>query len=271
MQLRGKTGIVTGAARGIGKGIALALAREGVNLALVDLAAPRDESVSYELSDASRLEETAREIEALGVRALAVTADVTSADDARRAVTQAVGRFGGLDILVNNAGVITYGLVAKMAEAQWDRTLGVNLKGVFLCCQAAIPALVKSGQGRIVNIASVAGKTGHAGLAAYCASKFGVIGFTQALAQELGPANITVNAVCPGYLRTAMWTGVLNKELARAWNVEPTEVFDRFVARTTYLGREQTPADIGQCVVYLCEADNVTGEAINVAGGGEVH
>jgi len=147
----------------------------------------------------------------------------------------------------------------------------VNVKGIFLCCQAVIPELQKRGEGRIVNIASVAGKTGRAGVAAYCASKFAVIGFTQALAEEVGPLNITVNAVCPGFLRTAMWTEVINKQLAKAWKIDHTQVFDRFVGQNTYLRREQTPADIGECVVYLCKADNVTGESINVAGGGDVH
>jgi meso-butanediol dehydrogenase/(S,S)-butanediol dehydrogenase/diacetyl reductase len=271
MELGGKVAVVTGAARGIGRGIALALAAEGVRVALVDLAEAKDARLPYELSDVPTLRQTAGEVERLGVGALSIFADVTRAADAQRIVAETVERFGRLDILVNNAGVVTFATVAEMAEEQWDRTLEVNLKGVFLCCRAAIPELVKSGAGRVVNIASVAGKTGHGGLSAYCASKFGVIGFTQALAQELGPANVTVNAVCPGFLRTAMWTQVLDKVFAEAWKVEDREVFDRFVARNTYLGREQTPADIGQCVVYLCKADNVTGEAINVAGGGEVH
>jgi meso-butanediol dehydrogenase/(S,S)-butanediol dehydrogenase/diacetyl reductase len=176
-----------------------------------------------------------------------------------------------VDILVNNAGVITLNTVMETTEAQWDRTMDVNVKGIFLCCQAAIPELIKRGEGRVVNIASVAGKTGRAGGSAYCASKFAVIGFTQSLAKEVGPKNITVNAVCPGFLRTAMFTDVINKQLAKDWNVEHTEVFERFVGQNTYLRREQTTADIGECVVYLCKSDNVTGESINVAGGAEVH
>ena len=271
MQLKDKIGIVTGAARGIGKGIALKLAAEGVNLALVDLPAPGDTSLSYQLSDESLLKQTAREVETLGVRALPVLADVTRVADTQRMVAETVAAFGGVDILVNNAGVITMGTVMETTEAQWDRTMDVNVKGIFLCCQAAIPELIKRGEGRIVNIASVAGKTGRAGVATYCASKFAVIGFTQALAEELGPMNITVNAVCPGFLRTAMWTEVINQQLAKAWEINPSQVFDRFVGQNTYLRRGQSPADIGECVVYLCKADNVSGESVNVAGGGEVH
>jgi len=271
MQLNGKIALVTGAARGIGKGIALKLAAEGINLALVDLPASGETSLGYQLSDESLLKQTAREVEAVGVRAVPVLADVTKPADTQRMVAETVAAFGGVDILVNNAGVITMGTVMETTEAQWDTTMDVNVKGIFLCCQAAIPELTKRGEGRIVNIASVAGKTGRAGVAAYCASKFAVIGFTQALAEELGPLNITVNAVCPGFLRTAMWTEVITKQLAKAWKIDPSQVFDRFVRQSTYLRREQTPADIGECVVYLCRADNVTGESINVAGGGDVH
>lgn len=271
MQLKGKVALVTGAARGIGKGIALKLAAEGVNLALIDLPAPGEASLSYQLSDESLLKQTCREIETLGVKTVPVLADVTKAVDTQRMVAETVAALGGVDILVNNAGVITMGTVMDTTEAQWEKTMDVNVKGIFLCCQAAIPELTKRGEGRIVNIASVAGKTGRAGVAAYCASKFAVIGFTQALAEEVGPMNITVNAVCPGFLRTAMWTEVINKQLAKAWKIDHTQVFDRFVGQNTYLRREQTPADIGECVVYLCKADNVTGESINVAGGGDVH
>lgn len=128
-------------------------------------------------------------------------------------------RLGGLDVLVANAGVIAAAPVAAMDEAQWDRIFAVNVKGVFLCCRPAIPPLARRGEGRIVNVASVAGKTGRAGLAAYCASKAAVISLTQALAEELGPLNIAVNALCPGYIQTAMRTKVLNPVLASMWNV----------------------------------------------------
>jgi meso-butanediol dehydrogenase/(S,S)-butanediol dehydrogenase/diacetyl reductase len=177
---------------------------------------------------------------------------------------------GGLDVLIANAGVIAAAPVVAMDEAQWDRIFAVNVKGVFLCARAAIPLLTRRG-GRIVTIASVAGKTGRAGLAAYCASKAAVISLTQALAEELGPSKVTVNAICPGYIRTAMWTEVLEPVLAGVYGVPAGEVFQRFVERQTYLGREQTPDDIAEAAIYLCRAENVTGITLTVAGGGEVH
>src|SRR5262249_38210405 len=125
--------------------------------------------------------------------------------------------------------------------------------------------------GRIVNVASVAGKTGRGGLAAYCASKAAVIAFTQALAEEVGPLDIAVNALCPGYIQTAMWTRVLNPVLASIWNMPEERVFDEFVRRQTYLRRPQTPEEIADAAVYLCRAENVTGVTLTVAGGGEVH
>jgi meso-butanediol dehydrogenase / (S,S)-butanediol dehydrogenase / diacetyl reductase len=157
-----------------------------------------------------------------------------------------------------------------MDEAQWDRIFAVNVKGVFLCARAAIPLLSRRG-GRIVNVASVAGKTGRGGLAAYCASKAAVISLTQSLAEELGPAGVAVNAICPGYVHTAMWTEVLDPVLARMYGVPADEVFTRFIQNQTYLKREQTPEDIADAVVYLCRAENVTGITLTVAGGGEVH
>jgi NAD(P)-dependent dehydrogenase (short-subunit alcohol dehydrogenase family) len=120
-------------------------------------------------------------------------------------------------------------------------------------------------------VASVAGKTGRAGLSAYCASKAAVISFTQALAEELGPSGISVNALCPGYIKTAMWTQVLNPVLAAMLGVPESEAFERFVAQQTFLGREQTPEEIADGAVYLCRAENVTGTTLTVAGGGEVH
>jgi len=180
-------------------------------------------------------------------------------------------RLGALDVLVANAGVIAAAPVAAMDEAVWDRIFDVNVKGVFLCARAAIPLLAQRGNGRIVNVASVAGKTGRGGLAAYCASKAAVISLTQSLAEELGPVGVAVNALCPGYIQTAMWTEVLNPVLAGLTGVPPERVFEDFVQRTTYLKREQTPEEIADAAVYLCRAENVTGITLTVAGGGEVH
>jgi meso-butanediol dehydrogenase/(S,S)-butanediol dehydrogenase/diacetyl reductase len=159
-------------------------------------------------------------------------------------------------------------------EEQWDRVMAVNAKGPFLCSKACIPHMLRNNEGAIINTASIAGKTGRGGASAYCASKFAVIAFTQALAEELGPSNIRVNAVCPGFLRTAMWTDVLNKVpglLGRGEGDSGIDNLAHIATHGTYLQREQTPDDIGEAVVYLARADNVTGETLNVAGGAEVH
>ena len=271
MELKGKNAIVTGAARGIGRGIALKLAAAGANLALVDLGSPADHALTYNLSAQTELNRTVEEVRGLGVKAIPILADVTRFADLERMASDVVAKLGAIDILVNNAGIIAFGPVSALAEEAWDRVMAVNAKGAFLCAKACIPHLTKQSEGAIVNIASVAGKTGHGGLSAYCASKFALVGFTQALAEELGPANIRVNAVCPGYLRTAMWSDVLGPIIGVQYGIDREAAFNEFIAHNTFLKREQTPADIGEAVVYLCRAENITGETINVAGGGELH
>ncbi|HZP40102.1 MAG TPA: glucose 1-dehydrogenase [Candidatus Binatia bacterium] len=271
MELTGKVALVTGAARGIGRAIAVALANAGADVAVADIAAGRDGLTPYALSSSDDLAATARLVEGAGRRSVAIAADVTRADDVARMVAQAAERLGGLDVLVANAGVIAAAPVASMDEAQWDRIFDVNVKGVFLCARAAIPLLAQRGGGRIINIASVAGKTGRAGLVAYCASKAAVISMTQGMAEELGPVNVTVNAICPGFVHTAMFTEVLSPLLGSLWNLPPADAFRRFIEQSTFLRREQTPEDIAEAAVYLCRADNVTGITLTVAGGGEVH
>ena len=252
--LKGKTALVTGSSRGLGAAIAIALAEAGANVAVHGSGAPAEATRSK-----------------IGGNALALAGDVADAEVCAQLVDRTIRHFGALDILVNNAGIIAVGAVADFSEAQWDRVMAVNAKGPFLCAKACIPHLTKNREGAIVNIASIAGKKGYGGLSAYCASKFAVVAFTQALAEELGPANIRVNAVCPGFLRTAMWTEVLNK-LSNLLGASGDEDNLSRIARTnTALQREQTPADIGEAVVYLARADNVTGIALNVAGGAEVH
>jgi len=271
VKLTGKVALVTGAARGIGRGIAEALAAEGVHLALADLGAAEKAALAYRLARPADLEETVRLAAARGVQAIPLVGDVTRAADVEALVAETTRRFGGLDILINNAGILVAGPFEALTEPQWDRLMAVNVKGVFLCTQAALPHLRERGEGAIVNVSSISGKTGRAFTAAYAASKFAVIGLTQALAQELGPANLRVNAVCPGLLRTTMWLEGVAPARAERLGVPPSEAFDTFVRQNAPLGREQTPADIGEAVVYLCRADNVTGVALNVAGGVEMH
>jgi meso-butanediol dehydrogenase/(S,S)-butanediol dehydrogenase/diacetyl reductase len=261
--LRGKAALVTGAARGIGRGIALALAGAGVDVALADLAGAGG-GLTYDLAGRAELESAAKEVEAKGVRALALGCDVRRADDAERAVAAAVAAFGRLDLLVNNAGVVHFDALASFDEARWDLLFAVNVKGTFLMSRAAIPRLVAA-RGAIVNVASVAGKRGYAGGTGYCSSKFAVVGLTQALAMELAPQGVRVNAVCPGILATHMWTDHLASEERGG-----KAAYDAAIARMIPLGREQTPADVAEAVLYLAAAPNVTGVALNVAGGMEV-
>ena len=271
MDLEGKVALVTGAARGLGRAIAVALAQAGCEVAVSDIARPADGATPYALASTDDLEATVRAVVDHGHRSIAIAADVTSSTEVARLMAAVAEHFGGLDILIANAGIIAAAPVAAMDEALWDRIFAVNVKGVFLCARAAIPLLAQRDGGRIVNVASVAGKTGHGGLAAYCASKAAVISLTQALAEELGPMNIAVNALCPGYIKTAMWTEVLNPVLSALTGVPQDRVFEDFVQRATYLKREQTPEEIADAAVYLCRAENVTGVTLTVAGGGEVH
>src|SRR4029077_4692973 len=243
----------------------------GADVAVPDIARSADGATPYALASDDDLIATARAAERFGRRGIAIRADVTSAADVTRMMSEVEQHFGGLDILVANAGIIAAGPVAAMDEAQWDRIFAVNVKGVFLSARAAIPLLGKRGGGRIVTIASVAGKTGRGGLAAYCASKAAVISMTQALAEELGPQNVAVNALCPGYIKTAMGTRVLNPILAGLYGISEDRVFEEFIQRQTYLKRPQTPEEIADAAVYLCRAENVAGITLTVAGGGEVH
>lgn len=270
MNLDGKVALVTGAARGLGRAIAVALADAGCDVAVSDLGRDGDGVTPYLLGSDTDLAMTAGAVRKHGRKSNAIPADVTDAAQVAALMAEVERTFGGLDVLVANAGIIAAAPMATMSETAWDRIFDVNVKGVFLCCQAAIPLLVRNG-GRIVNVASVAGKTGRGGLAAYCASKAAVISLTQSLAEELGPMNVAVNALCPGYIQTAMWTQVLNPVLAGMLQMPEDRVFAEYIQRNTYLKREQTPEEIADAAVYLCRAENVTGVTLTVAGGGEVH
>jgi len=270
MDLKGKCALITGAARGLGQGIALALAKEGINVAVADIGDQGKNAPGYELSKMDTLETTAEEIAALGVKSTALQCDVTDSAQVADMVEQTIEKLGGLHILINNAGIIIAAPVLAMEEEQWDAVMNVNLKGVFLCCKAVIPHMLDQRLGRIINISSIAGKRGHGGVSAYGCSKAGVISLTQCLAEELGPFNITVNSICPGYLETTMWTGCLTDAASAVLGVEKEEAFMAFVKENTPLGRPQTYEDIGEGAVFLAGADNITGIALNIAGGSEM-
>jgi meso-butanediol dehydrogenase/(S,S)-butanediol dehydrogenase/diacetyl reductase len=261
--LEGQVAIVTGAARGIGRGISEALADAGASVVLADVASAS--GVTYELSSAAQLEEAARAAAGRGRgKALAVACDVTRADQVEALVARARDTFGRIDLVVNNAGVVHFAPLEEIDEARWDFVYAVNVKGPYLVSRAALADLTKT-RGSIVNIVSVAGKRGYATGSLYCSSKFAVVGLTQSLAAELGPRGVRVNAVCPGILATHMWTHHLTSE-ARGGRA----AFEAAVKQSIPLGREQTPADIAGAVIYLATSPNVTGVSLNVAGGMEM-
>ena len=256
--------LVTGGARGIGLGIVHAFAAAGHRVMIADLG-HTDAEWNYTLADASQVEATLKKEAAVG-EVEACEVDVTSFESCQKAVAATVERFGGLDILVNNAGVLSSGPISEFAEGDWDKIFAVNTKGIFLMSKAALEALKASGNGAIVNTASIAGKQGSANMSAYCGSKFAAIGITQSLALELAPLNITVNAICPGIVGTAMWLEHLIPSNSTDEDRE-NENFEKAVTRLIPLGRPQTTEDMGHAALYLATARNVSGIALNIAGG----
>jgi NAD(P)-dependent dehydrogenase (short-subunit alcohol dehydrogenase family) len=244
MRVKDRVAIVTGAGRGIGLGIALALVREGARVALCDIRA-------------ELLTDALAEVEARGGEALVFQMDVTRREQIQHAVDETARRWGTVDILVNNAGIYEVLPFEEIGETQWDRLLAVNLKGAFLCCQAAVPFMKRQGWGRIVNIASSAGKAGGTLAGAhYSVSKAGLICLAKQLARELGPHGITVNAIAPGRIDTPMIHSVSEEEN------------EAFVLRTP-VGRLGTPEDVAHAVVFLAseESSFITGEIVDVNGG----
>jgi len=242
--LSGKTALVTGGGTGIGRAIALILARAGADVAIVNR------------SNIAAAEEVAAEIEKLGRRSLALKADVSNAADAENIVSQVLTSFGRLDILVNNAGTTRDTLLLRMSEEDWDTVIDTNLKGVFLMTKSALKSMVKQRQGKIINISSVMGLIGSAGQTNYCASKAGVIGFTRSLAKEVGARNIQVNAVAPGFIETAM-THALKDD------------FRDQIQKNIPAGRLGTVDDIAETVLFLASPSSnyITGQTLTVDGG----
>ena len=238
-----RVAFVTGASRGIGREIALTLCRAGFDIAVASPEIEKNEQVT-------------EMIRACSGQALAVNLDLMSYDSIRAGFAKALQQFGRIDVLVNNAGVTRDGLAVRMKREDWDRVLQINLNGAFFAIQQVLPAMMKQRYGRIVNISSIVGECGNAGQANYVAAKAGLIGLTKALAQEMAPRQITVNAVAPGFIDTDM-TAVLTDELK-----------EKLLAQVP-LRRLGRPEEIAAAVRFLAsdEAGYITGHVLNVNGG----
>jgi 3-oxoacyl-[acyl-carrier protein] reductase len=243
LELLGKVGLVTGGAQGIGKAIALLLAKNGADVAISDI-------------NLEKAQEAANEIQGLGRRSLAVKANVADFKEVEQMVDTIVVQMGRIDILVNNAGITRDRLILRMTEEDWDAVLDVNLKGTFNCTKAAIRYMSKQKSGKIVSIASVTGEMGNAGQANYGASKAGVIGFTKTIAREFATRGINVNAIAPGYVQTAMTDAVPDKAKEMLKQMIPME-------------RLGQPEDVAQAVLFLVSerSSYITGQVLNVNGG----
>lgn len=241
--MKGRVAFVTGASQGIGRACARAFAEAGARLALA-------------ARNREKLAEVVKEAESLGVEAVAVPMDVADAAQVEAAFRQALGRFGKIEILVNNAGIARDKLVLRMKREDWDAVLGTNLTGAYLCIQQALPGMVRQRYGRIVNVTSVVAEMGNAGQANYVASKAGLIGLTKALAQEVASRSITVNAVAPGFIATAMTANIA--ETSR----------EKLIERIP-LGRMGTDREVAVAVRFLAseEAGYITGNVLHVNGG----
>lgn len=243
MKLKEKVAFVTGSAQGIGKAIAVALAKEGANIVVSD--------INLELAT-----QTAKEIEALGVKTMSIKTNVADLADVEKSVKEIVQTMGRIDILINNAGITKDNLLIRMKKEEWDAVIGVNLTGVFNCTQAVSSLMMKQRYGKIVSIASIVGQMGNFGQANYAASKGGVIAFTKTVARELASRNVTANAIAPGFIQTAM-TDKLTEEVKLKMQAQIP------------MGKLGQPEDIANAVVFLASpaADYITGQVLAINGG----
>lgn len=244
MTMQGKNAIVTGGSGGIGRAISEQFARLGANVAIADLQEAPAKDIAKEIAQAN------------GINSIGIKVDVSNPASAKEMVEIAISEFGRIDILVNNAGVTRDNLIMRMSEEDWDLVLNVNLKGAFNCSKAIVRPMMKQRYGRIVNISSVSGLAGQAGQTNYSASKAGLIGFTKALAREVASRQITVNAVAPGFIPTAL-------------TVDLPEELKEWALNLTPIGRMGTPEEVAYAVAFLAsdETSYITGQVISVDGG----
>ena len=242
--LEGKTALITGASRGIGKAIAMAYARQGADVAFSDL--KRDEN----------MENVEQELSGLGVKAKGYASDASSLEASEKLVEDVIADFGSIDILVNNAGITRDGLLMRMEEKDWDIIMAVNLKSVFNLTKAVQRTMLKQRSGSIINMSSVVGVSGNAGQSNYSASKAGIIGFTKSVAKELGSRSIRCNAIAPGFIETEM-TAALDNEVRQNW------------IKDIPLKRGGTPDDVANACIFLGSelSSYITGQVIKVCGG----
>jgi NAD(P)-dependent dehydrogenase (short-subunit alcohol dehydrogenase family) len=268
MRLKDRVAVVTGGGGGIGEGICLCLAREGAHVVVSDQNRVSAEKVAAEILKMDR-------------RALAIQTNVCRAKDCQDLIEFSLKEMGQIDILVCCAGVPGYSdktineeitRIENISEDDWNLTIDTNLKGVFLCNRAVVPYFKQQKKGKIINIASIAGRRASDWIPHYSASKAGVIVLSQAIAIQLGPYNVNVNTICPGFIWTSMSViagKIMSKTYPQFKGMNPTEVFNEIIKTRVPLGRPQTPESIGNLAVFLAsdEAQDITGQAINVDGG----
>lgn len=255
-KLSGKIALITGGGRGIGRAVAFAFAREGAQVALAARTASEVERVAAEIKDEC------------GVETLSAACDVSDARQVERVFAHLAESFGrGCDVLVNNAGIAESAPLLKTDDELWQRHLAINLTGTFLCTRAALPAMIERGWGRVINVASIAGKTGAPYITAYAASKHGVLGLTRSVALEVATKGVTVNAICPGYVDTDMTTRALDKIEAKTGR--PAAETLEAIKRMSPQQRLVTPAEVAALALLLAsdEGRGINGQAINVDGG----
>ncbi len=257
--LKDKIALITGGGRGIGRAVAFAFAREGARVALVARTTNEVARVAEEISAAC------------GVEAMPAPCDVSERESVERAFIQVKGRFGRVNILVNNAGVAESAPLIKTDDELWERHLAVNLSGTFYCTRAALPGMIEQGWGRVINIASIAGKTGAPYISAYAASKHGVLGLTRSVALEVAAKGITVNAICPGYVETDMTTRAVENITAKTGKAADEILED--IKRMSPQNRLIKPEEVASVALLLAseEGRGINGQAINVDGGSVLH